>query len=49
VWVVRLGTLDDPLAGVGSEKEDVLRQDYRVTRIWYPAGITMALLQRSEP
>jgi mannosyltransferase len=49
VWVVRLGTLDDPLTGVGTDKEDLLRQDYQVTRIWYPAGITMALLQRSEP
>jgi mannosyltransferase len=49
VWVVRLGTLDDPLAEVGPDKEDLLRQDYQVTRIWYPDGITMALLQRSEP
>jgi mannosyltransferase len=47
VWVVRLGTLDDPLAGIGPDKEDLLRQDYRVNRIWYPAGITIALLQRS--
>jgi mannosyltransferase len=47
VWVVRLGTLDDPLAGIGPAKEDLLRQDYRVNRIWYPAGITIALLQRS--
>jgi mannosyltransferase len=47
VWVVRLGTLDDPLAGIGPDKEDLLRQDYRVNRIWYPAGITIALLQRT--
>jgi hypothetical protein len=45
--VVRLGTLDDPLAGIGPDKEDLLRQDYRVNRIWYPAGITIALLQRT--
>ena len=47
IWVVRLGTLDDPLAGLGDDKEALLRQQYRVNRIWYPAGITVALLQRS--
>jgi mannosyltransferase len=47
VWVVRLGTLDDPLTGLGAAKEELLRQEYQVSRVWYPAGITIAVLQRS--
>jgi mannosyltransferase len=54
VWLVRLGTLDDPIDGVGSSiapgviasKEQVLRQQFQVVRIWYPAGLSVALLQR---
>jgi len=47
VWVIRLGTMDDPLTGLGEAKEDLLRQQYQLSRIWYPAGLTIAVLQRS--
>jgi mannosyltransferase len=49
LWVLRLGNLDDPLTGMGVDKEPLLRQQFRVVRIWYPAGITLALLQRIQP
>jgi mannosyltransferase len=49
LWVVRMGTLDDPLTGMGVDKEPLLRQQFRVVRIWYPTGITLALLQRIQP
>jgi mannosyltransferase len=49
LWVLRMGTLDDPLIGMGVDKETVLRQQFQVVRIWYPAGITLALLQRIQP
>jgi mannosyltransferase len=49
LWVLRMGTLDDPLSGIGVDKEPLLRQQFQVVRIWYPAGITLALLQRVQP
>ena len=44
LWVVRLDRLDDPLAGLGPEKETILRANYRVDRMWTPGELTVALL-----
>ena len=49
VWVIRLDELADPLNGLGAEKEKVLRGRYRVTRVWHPAGLTLALLVGKSP
>lgn len=46
LWVVRTGTLPDPLAGLGPSKEDFVRTHYRVVQVWYPAGLTVAILER---
>jgi mannosyltransferase len=48
VWVVRIGALDDPLAGIGVNKEPVLRDHYQVEALWHPTGLTVALLQRKD-
>jgi mannosyltransferase len=47
LWIVRTGTLADPLAGIGESKEDLLRERYRVTAVWHPTGLTLALLERN--
>jgi mannosyltransferase len=47
LWVVRLDQLDDPITGLGPEKETVLRADYRVDRVWTPGELTVALLVRA--
>jgi len=49
LWLVRATTLDDPLANVGSSKEDILRAGYDVVQVWQFAGMTVALLQRTAP
>jgi mannosyltransferase len=48
VWVIRIGTLTDPLAGIGQAKQDALGPRYRVEQAWYPPGITLALLRESR-
>jgi len=45
IWVVRAANLDDPLIGIGSSKEDLLRSRYRVDQVWHPTGLTLALLE----
>jgi mannosyltransferase len=47
LWVVRIGNLTDPFAGIGAAKQDVLSRQYRVRQVWYPTGLTLALLQRN--
>lgn len=47
LWVVRTGHLTDPLSGIGPGKQQVLAGRYRVTQVWYPVGLTVALLERS--
>jgi mannosyltransferase len=47
VWVIRIGTLADPLAGVGAGRQEALTRAYRIDRVWYPTGLTLALLRRS--
>ena len=46
LWVVRTAVLADPLAGLGQSKEDLLRAQYEIDQVWYPAGLTVALLER---
>jgi mannosyltransferase len=47
VWVIRIGTLADPLYGLGAGKQDALSTTYQIDRVWYPTGLTLALLHRS--
>jgi mannosyltransferase len=44
VWVVRLGELSDPLRGLGSDKEKVLRGGYHVAKVWRLRNTTLALM-----
>jgi mannosyltransferase len=46
VWVVREGTYDDPLDGLGSAKQAVLSAQFRVLDEWHYVGFTLALLQK---
>jgi mannosyltransferase len=45
VWVVRVGTLPDPLAGIGPSKQTLLSQAYVVEQLWYPTGLTLAVFE----
>jgi len=47
VWVVRAGTLADPLAGLDTAKQDALRAGYAPSRVWRPAGFTIGLYRRT--
>ncbi|WP_326557708.1 glycosyltransferase family 39 protein [Micromonospora sp. NBC_01796] len=44
LWVVRLGTLADPIHDLGDRKEYVLRARYEVAQVWRVTGFTLALL-----
>jgi mannosyltransferase len=46
LWVVRVGRQPDPLTGIGPTKEGVLRRRFQLTQLWYPKGLTLALLER---
>jgi mannosyltransferase len=46
VWVVRKGTLADPLKGMGPAKEVLLRANYTIQQRWQVKGFTIALLSR---
>jgi mannosyltransferase len=46
LWVVRIGNLSNPLAGIGATKEEVLTENYRIRQVWYPTGLTLALLEK---
>jgi len=48
LWIVRIGHLEDPLAGIGPAKEAVLREQFHLSQAWYPEGLTLALLQRQD-
>lgn len=45
IWVVRIGTLADPVGGLGPAKQEVLSREYAVRQVWYPTGLTLALLE----
>jgi mannosyltransferase len=44
IWVLRLGPSSDPLQDLGGTKGAVLRSGYYVSRVWYPHGLTVALV-----
>ncbi|MFL6130099.1 MAG: glycosyltransferase family 39 protein [Mycobacteriales bacterium] len=44
VWVQRLGHQADPLQGLGGTKGAVLGSRYYVSAVWYPRGLTVALV-----
>jgi mannosyltransferase len=46
VWVVRLGSVSDPLRNLGGGKEEALRRTFQTSKTWHPAGLTLALLTR---
>ncbi|NUT31986.1 MAG: hypothetical protein HOV79_02820, partial [Hamadaea sp.] len=45
IWVIRVGTLPDPLTGIGAKKDEALRKRFRTKQVWYPEGLTVALLE----
>jgi len=46
LWVIRYRTHPDPLAGIGSAKEAVLRKEYAVSKVWLVTAFTVALYER---
>ncbi|WP_196279156.1 glycosyltransferase family 39 protein [Catellatospora vulcania] len=46
LWVLRLGTRDDPLAEIGAAKETLLRARYNIADVVHKGGFTIALLTR---
>jgi len=46
IWVVRLGTYDNPLFQMGEAKANLLGATYAVESVWHPTGLTVALLLR---
>jgi mannosyltransferase len=44
LWVIRNGRTADPIAGLGFDRERILRDEYAVNRVWNFAGLTLALL-----
>ena len=46
IWVVRSGNRSDALAGLGKDRETLLREGYVTEKTWSMAGFTMALLTR---
>jgi mannosyltransferase len=47
MWVVRIHTTADPLAGIGTTKETLLRSRYRLSGLWLTRDLTVALYVRS--
>jgi mannosyltransferase len=43
LWILRKSTWVDPLDGIGAPKEDLLRARYRLVRLWFVRGLTVAL------
>jgi mannosyltransferase len=46
MWILRKDTRADPLQGIGSAKENLLRARYRLSRLWLVRGLTIALYVR---
>ena len=46
LWIVRLRTQPDPLAGIGAAKEALLRSRYHLVNLWLVSGLTVALYRR---
>ncbi|GIJ43377.1 hypothetical protein Val02_02630 [Virgisporangium aliadipatigenens] len=47
IWLVRLGTDDDPLVAVSDLPEAVLRAQYTITQVWRPQNQLVVLLTRN--
>jgi mannosyltransferase len=47
IWVLRIHTTADPLAGIGTAKETLLRSRYRLSGLWPTRDLTVALYVRS--
>lgn len=47
MWVLRKHPLSDPLRGMGSAKEELLRSRYHLANLWLLQGLTLALYERS--
>lgn|GEM_PF-425207 len=46
IWVVRLGSVRDPLRNLGGNKEEALRTAFLTSKTWHLSGLTLALLTR---
>jgi hypothetical protein len=46
MWVLRLRTQADPLAGIGPTKSDLLRSRYHLSGLWLTKDLTVALYVR---
>jgi len=46
LWVLRYQNLSDPLSGIGTAKEELLRSRYRLEKLWLLRGLTVALYVR---
>jgi mannosyltransferase len=46
MWVLRLRTQADPLAGIGTAKADLLRSRYHLSGLWLTKDLTVALYVR---
>lgn len=46
IWVIRPGNRSDVLAGIGKDRETLLKGGYLTAQTWNLAGFTMALLTR---
>ncbi|WP_246001640.1 glycosyltransferase family 39 protein [Allorhizocola rhizosphaerae] len=49
VWVIRPGNRTDVLAGIGKDRETLLRAGYVTAQTWNLIGFTVALLTRKAP
>jgi mannosyltransferase len=47
LWIVRMRTQPDPLHGLGTAKEDLLRSRYHLSGLWFVSGLTVALYART--
>ncbi|HEV7708282.1 MAG TPA: glycosyltransferase family 39 protein [Asanoa sp.] len=48
IWVLRLGTYQEPLDELDGTKKAVLQQRYDVAQSWWTTGYTVALLTRKD-
>jgi mannosyltransferase len=46
MWILRKNTKADPLSGIGTAKEELLRARYRLSQLWLVRGMTVALYVR---
>ncbi len=46
MWIIRFGTQPDPLRDIGTAKEQLLRDRYKMHELWFVKGLTVALYVR---